>query len=237
MKKSKILIVEDEILIANTISRYLNSKDYEVTGIAISYEEALELLKNDQPDLALLDIRLNGNKTGIDVAHYIRENLSIPHIYLTSQYDAAALQAAMPTFPSGYLNKPMQKETLHSTIEIALFNFSQNKKTEEGQILTLSSGSEKHKVSANNIIYMQSDHIYIKVFLKSPKQILLVRKTMKAMKEELPSKTFIQPNRSCIVNTKYIESWDSKMLKVEGTEISISRNNKDAIITKLEQNS
>ena len=151
MKKSKILIVEDEILIANTISRYLNSKDYEVVGIAISYEESIALLNNQQTDLALLDIRLNGEKTGIDVAHYIKDNLKIPHIFLTSQYDSLALEAAKSTFPSGYLSKPMQKETLHSTIEIALFNYQQTKVEDQEQILTLTSGSEKHKVSTNKV--------------------------------------------------------------------------------------
>ena len=88
MNNLKVLIVEDEVLIAETIRMYLEELNYIVTAICISYEEAIETFHLNTPDLGLLDIRLFGSKSGIDVAHY----LYIPvnkhqYVFLTSQFD------------------------------------------------------------------------------------------------------------------------------------------------------
>ena len=120
---SKILIVEDEIIIADSIKRYLTQMGYDITGIAISYEQALDILGEVKPDIILLDIHLNGRKTGIDLANYIRTNLHIPYIYLSAQISSDVFHAAKLTRPSGFINKPIQKETLYTTIEIALYNY------------------------------------------------------------------------------------------------------------------
>ena len=104
MLRYRTLIVEDEIIIADTIKRYLQKQGHEVVGTAISYEEATEIYKKEQPDIALLDIRLSGSKTGIDVAHFIQEqNDATPFIFLSSQLDSRSINAAKQTYPSGYL--------------------------------------------------------------------------------------------------------------------------------------
>jgi DNA-binding response OmpR family regulator len=92
MKPNQILIVEDEILIADTIERYLTRQGYWVMGSAISCEEAETLYLRQTPDLALLDIRLSGSRTGIDFAHFIRKQARpAPFIYLTSQLDRRSI--------------------------------------------------------------------------------------------------------------------------------------------------
>jgi len=236
MAKSKILIVEDEIIIAGTIQRYLKRMDFDVVGIVISYEEAIEVLKSKKVDLALLDIRLSGTKTGIEVAKYIKSNLDIPHIYLTSQLNPVTLQAAKETFPAGYLSKPIQKESLYATIEIALFNYQQkvNLAPLLSPIITLTSNGENYKTRIEDILYIKSEHVYANVYLKENKRPLLVRKSLKLLKEELPQKQFVQPHRSYLVNIDCISSWDKNSITVEtATTIAISRNNKDAILTIL----
>ena len=96
----KVLIVEDEPLIAKNIGMYLNNNDYEVAGIAYDPEDAFYQLKRQQPDFAILDINLESDKTGIDVAEYINRNNFIPFIYLTSYSDKETIEKAKLTNPS-----------------------------------------------------------------------------------------------------------------------------------------
>lgn len=118
----KILIVEDEPLIAKNIGMYLNNNDYEVAGIAYDPEDAFYQLKKQQPDFAILDINLESEKTGIDVADYINRNNFIPFIYLTSYSDKETIEKAKQTNPAGFIVKPFNEKTLYATIEIALSN-------------------------------------------------------------------------------------------------------------------
>jgi DNA-binding NarL/FixJ family response regulator len=118
----KVLIVEDEPLIAKNIGMYLNNNDYEVAGIAYDPDDAFYQLKKQQPDFAILDINLESDKTGIDVADYINRNNFIPFIYLTSYSDKETIEKAKQTNPSGFIVKPFNEKTLYATIEIALSN-------------------------------------------------------------------------------------------------------------------
>lgn len=118
----KVLIVEDEPLIAKNISMYMNNNDYEVAGIAYDADEAFHLLKQQQPDIAILDINLEDDKTGIDIAEHINRNNFIPFIYLTSYSDRETIEKAKETGPAGFIVKPFNENTLYATIEIALAN-------------------------------------------------------------------------------------------------------------------
>lgn len=122
MSGIKVLIVEDEPLIAKNIGMYLNNNDYEVAGIAYDPDEAFHQLKQQQPDFAILDINLESDKTGIDVADYINKNNFIPFIYLTSYSDKETIEKAKQTNPSGFIVKPFNEKTLYATIEIAMAN-------------------------------------------------------------------------------------------------------------------
>lgn len=118
----KILIVEDEPLIAKNIGMYLNNNDYEVSAIAYDPEEAMFQLKKQPPDLAILDINLESEMDGIDIAEYINSNNFIPVIYLTSYSDKDTIDRAKKTNPAGFIVKPFNEKTLYATIEIALSN-------------------------------------------------------------------------------------------------------------------
>ena len=118
----KILIVEDEPLIAKNISKYLNNNDFEVSGIAYDVEEAQFHLRRQPPDFVILDINLESEKDGIDLAQLINKNFNIPFVYLTSYSDKETLERAKRTNPAGYIVKPFNEKTLYATIEIALAN-------------------------------------------------------------------------------------------------------------------
>ncbi|MBK7697083.1 MAG: response regulator transcription factor [Saprospiraceae bacterium] len=122
--KVRVLIVEDEPLIAENLAMYLNNNDYEVAGIAYDFEEGMLSLKEGKPDIVLLDINLEGKQDGIDLGKYIHEKLGIPFVFLSSYSDKNTLDRLKQVQPSGYLVKPFHEKTLLTTLEISLANFA-----------------------------------------------------------------------------------------------------------------
>ncbi|MEQ1743870.1 MAG: response regulator transcription factor [Saprospiraceae bacterium] len=126
MTTIRVLIVEDEPLIARNIAMYLRNHDYEVSGIAHDPEEALYQLKRNPPDFAILDINLEAELDGIHLGEHINRHCFIPFVYLTSYSDKATLDRAKQTSPFGFIVKPFNEKTLYATIEIALANHAAN---------------------------------------------------------------------------------------------------------------
>lgn len=125
MSEIRVLIVEDEPLIAEDIADFLDSVDYSISAIAHNVEDALHQLSSNCPDIAILDVNLGEEKDGISIAETIKEKYKIPFIFLTSYSDKSTLDRAKHTHPMGYIVKPFEERNLVSTLEIALFNFSQ----------------------------------------------------------------------------------------------------------------
>ncbi|MEP7324104.1 MAG: response regulator transcription factor [Saprospiraceae bacterium] len=121
----KILIVEDEPLVAEHISRYLNSADFIVSGIAHDDEEARHLLKTFTPDAIILDINLDGDTDGIQLADFINKQYHLPFLFLTSYADRDTLERAKKVEPWGYIVKPFNEKTIQASLEIAISNFAQ----------------------------------------------------------------------------------------------------------------
>lgn len=119
--KAKILVVEDERIIASGIKKDLESMGYVVVDIASSGMEAIEKAGIKQPNLVLMDIVLKGSMDGIDAAHEIINRYDIPIIYLTAYADEEILERAMITEPYGYLIKPFNDSELKANIEMALY--------------------------------------------------------------------------------------------------------------------
>lgn len=116
----KILIVEDEPIIAEDLSLILEKAGYRVVGIANDGSRALDLLHSQSPDLALLDIALDSGMSGIEIAKVINEKYEIPFIFITSFSDKHTLEQAKDVYPDGYIVKPFKKRDILANIEIAL---------------------------------------------------------------------------------------------------------------------
>jgi DNA-binding NarL/FixJ family response regulator len=124
MNEIRVLIVEDEPIIAEHISVYLNNNDFMVSGIAYDDEEAKKQLKYNTPDAVLLDINLESETDGIAIAAHINASYKIPFIFLTSYADRETLDRAKAVEPSGYIVKPFNEKTLLASLEIAISNFA-----------------------------------------------------------------------------------------------------------------
>lgn len=124
MTELKILIVEDEPVIAENIAVYLNTGDFVVSAIAYDDEEAKKQLLQNTPDAVLLDINLDSDEDGIAIAEYINKNFALPFLFLTSYSDKETLDRAKAVEPWGYIVKPFNEKSLLASLEIAISNFA-----------------------------------------------------------------------------------------------------------------
>jgi len=121
MNNSRILVVEDEPIVALDLQRRLENMGYHVPAVAASGEEALASADLAAPDLVLMDINLEGEMDGVETAERIRTHHRVPGIYLTAYSNDQTLERAKVTEPYGYLLKPFDERELQTTIEIALY--------------------------------------------------------------------------------------------------------------------
>ncbi|MGO4881487.1 MAG: response regulator [Bryobacteraceae bacterium] len=132
MNKRRILLVEDEKVVAADIQECVKGLGYDVVGTAGTGAEALRLAVNTAPDLVLMDIKLQGAIDGIDVAGALYDQLKVPVVYLTAHADAEILERAKLTAPSGYVLKPFDDRTLRTAIEIAFDRHRRERQLIEG---------------------------------------------------------------------------------------------------------
>lgn len=124
MPKIKILIVEDDAIIAHDIRQCLEALDYQVTSNVYSAEDAYASIENDPPHLIILDINLGKGLDGISIGEKLRDHYNIPFVYLTAFGGNQIIERAKQTQPMGYLIKPFKEKDLYAAIEVALYNYS-----------------------------------------------------------------------------------------------------------------
>lgn len=245
MGKIKILVVEDELIIADNICEILEELGYEVLEPAVSYTEALEILAEEKPDLALLDIQLAGRRDGIDLAWKIRDNYDIPFIFLTSNADAATVERAKKVSPPAYLLKPFNKNDLYTSIEIALYNYSENKEgrvTEKEETkavedivlkdaLFIKHKQSFEKVKFEDILFLKSEHVYVNVV--TVHQQYLIRGSLSKLIKRVPN-YFFKIHRSYIVNLNAIDSISFINLKIGKHELPFGKGYRAELLNKID---
>lgn len=232
MEKSKILVVEDEVIIADDICRNLEELGYLVTEPAISYTEALTVLENEKPDIALLDIQLSGKKTGIDIANKINESYQIPFIFLTANSDTDTVSKVKDVKPNAYLVKPFSKDELYTSIEIAIHNFRSKQENEvrEKSIFIKEKGLYT-KIDFDDILYIKSSHVYIEIFLRT-KQKIVIRTSLTEILKKLDA-SFVRVHRGYIINVNHIKQLNANTVQLLDVELPVGNTYKDLIIEKL----
>ena len=125
---TRILIVEDEMIIAEDVRAILKSLDYKVLGVASSGEQALEMVQDNPPDLALMDIKISGPMNGIETSKRIRSMYDIPVVFLTAYADPDTMERVKETQAYGFIVKPSNRQTIQGTIELALYKHGMDSK-------------------------------------------------------------------------------------------------------------
>ena len=133
MSQIRILIVEDEAIVAMDLRLRLEALGYEITNTVASGEEAIETIEADRPALVLMDIMLRGELDGIETSEIVRARFGLPVIFVTAYADPATLERAKITEPFGYVLKPFDDRELQGHIEIALYKHRSEKRLRESQ--------------------------------------------------------------------------------------------------------
>jgi len=208
----KILIVEDEVLIADYIKDILENNGCKNITMAHSVKEARDKMRDWQPDIILMDINLEGNLEGISLSQEKNEDAQI--IFITGQTDSKTVEDALKISPQSYLTKPIREVDLLTAIKIII-----NKK--QKQYVFVKDGYDDIKLKLNDIIYIQSDKNYLDIITTNTK--FTIRNTLLDFSKELPS-SFKQIHRSIFVNSDFIDKISSDELFAKGYKLPISRN-------------
>ena len=227
MSGAKILIVEDEVIIAEHIKDYLTSFGMNEVFLAHTKSIAIQAIDFIKPDLVLLDLHLETPLDGIELAKYIDSTRKIPYIFITANADRLVIQEAVQTTAAAYISKPVKKNDLFAAVQIAL---KSNVSLEEKCLLVKDSGSAL-RVPLNEILYIESNGNYIDIHTK--KQKIISRQSLEWAEDQLPDHHFIRVHRSFIVNIKSVLRTTVRSLFIGEIEIPISRTNASKIMEYL----
>jgi DNA-binding LytR/AlgR family response regulator len=244
----KVLIVEDEIILAHDIRYRLTDMNYEVVGIAPSVEKAVALLQEKTVDFIMIDIILKGEKDGIDLAEIINESYQLPFIFLTSNADSSLLKRAQKVRPYAYILKPFNDRQVKIAIELALMNFSnatpgknvfesEEVSTEESQVLQIKDSlflKKNHhfvRVALADILFIEADNNYCTVYTKSERFVYAV--VMKKIESQLPTDNFIRTHRSYIVNIQQVDGFEGNLLFLDTHKIPVSKSQKEHVFRRF----
>ena len=248
MANFKILIVEDELIVAKDIQHNLERLGYDVIGIASEMEESLQLVGEKEPDVVLMDIMLRNGESGIDIANAIRKDFKIPVIFLTAYADVATIEKAKKAESYGYILKPFKSVDLQTTIELAIYKHAKELEVEKerdilanyiDQVETVSNdvfvrtSNKLIKLKKEHILYVEALKDYVIVHLKNQKYTL--HTTMKDIESKLGNKDFIRIHRSFIVQMDKVESIELPNLRLEGESqlLPIGGSYKDELFSRI----
>ena len=236
----KIAIVEDELIIAEKIKHILAGIGYTICDPVTNFDEALAMIVNEKPDLLLLDVNLNGEKDGIDIARKVNEQYHIPYIFLTAYSDGATIERAKAVKPLAYLVKPFTKEELFASIEIAFNNYrmlknvqeNNHSKTKSRDFVFLRESHRFIKVAFSDIAFIESRENYV-IIHSGTKKDTFIRSTFSDFLAELPPDQFCRVHRSFAVQTNLIEDIEPTEIIVAGYKVPASSSYRAALFAQL----
>ena len=244
MSRVKILVVEDELMVAAHLCMILEDYGYEPIDANGSKENAIQLLNSEKPDIAILDINLYNKPEGIEIGAYIKQHLSIPFIFLTSNSDKETINSAKQVNPAAYLIKPFNEDDIFAAIEVALANASAGGNdpidlTGEVQIplfsdyIFIKHNNRYIKTPIKEITHIKSGDKYVELFLADNSHYLL-RSTLESIISKLSNYRFIRVHKSYALNPLFLEQIDGTCVIVNKMEIPLGRAYKENLIKLID---
>jgi DNA-binding LytR/AlgR family response regulator len=239
VEKISILIVEDEIMIAEDIAMRLEEMGYEVSAIIDNVDETVHWLEENQTDILLVDISLHGSKSGIDLARVINERFNLPFVFLTSLSSDTIVRMARNVNPAAYLLKPFNDRQVKVSIDMALQNFYGEDKVSETepapdqesphqnlvlrmpQCLFLKKNTSYQKVAFNDILWLEAESNYTLIHTKDEKYTYSM--VLKSFEDKLPEDTFLRVHRSFIVNISNVTGIEGNSLLIGDSQIPVAK--------------
>lgn len=238
----KIVLVEDDWIIAKEISYSLQDLGFDVAQTFDTGEEALSKIKEISPDIVLLDIHLAGTLTGIDVGKKLKEEHNIPFIFLTALADTQTIEKAKLVDPYAYLVKPVSAQSLYSTIEITLHNASRKKIDSPAlppmlENLTIDDGifvkanKRLEKIMLRDILWVEAHDIYAMIFTVTAKYLL--NSSLKVIEEKFPAAKFVRVHRSYIINLDKVDAIEESDLIINKQPIPVGKTYRENLMKRL----
>ncbi len=233
---TNILIVEDEPIIADDIKATLIELGYKVAGIVNNGKDTLNTLLEHEIDLILMDISIEGDMDGIQVAQKINQIHDIPIVFLTSYYDQATLDRAKKTQPAGYIVKPFDEKDLKVNIEIALAKKQKLKLTQQKNFnadkFFIRENKELLSIDLSEINWIEAFDNY--AYIHSIKGKHLISHTLKSIEDKLADKGFVRIHRSHLVNFNKITSVSEGFIYIEDKHLPLGKSYKQDFYNQLE---
>lgn len=229
IRKVKVLIVEDEVLVAKDIKMQLEELDYEVCQIATRADEAMRAMEIHIPDLILMDINIDGPFDGIETAEKIRLINETPIIFLTDLRDRETFDRAKMIGPAVFLNKPFNEYELGRHIDLAVHNASGKVVTEDDEGATrflkdffwVKDGVSQKKKPIQDILWIKADGAYCEVVTAEKNHKL--SKNMREINDLLDNPIFTKVHKSYIVNIERVTEMKGSSLRINENEIPIGK--------------
>lgn len=218
MNATRILIVEDEILIAEDLKDTLNNLGYHEIEMAHDKSTAIDKIKRFEPHVVLLDIRLENETDGLEIGTYMAQNSSIPFIYITAHSDVAMVREILKTQPAGYITKPVKKSDLFASIGVVL----ENGRKKEGNTISIKDGYSTILIDEGSILYVEAEGNYLNIICENKKYV--ARQSMDSFQEELNKDMFYKIHRSYLINIDHITKYSRKEVQIGEVRLPVSRN-------------
>lgn len=238
----KVLIVEDEELYADKMEMQLDKLGYQHLATVDNSQAAFAILEKERPDLILMDVNIEGEYDGIELADKIHQTRNIPILFITSLEDDRTFKRAKRTNPIGFLAKPFNEIQLRRTVEL-IINQLENKteKTDDSEETVfqkdhffIKNNQQLEKVFFNDIVYLEADGRYTKVITKKKKHLL--RTSLQDLIARLGKQQFVQTHRSYALNLKLVTNVDlfEYMVYLGDFHVPLSKRSKDNFLKLLE---
>jgi DNA-binding LytR/AlgR family response regulator len=234
MGKIKVLVVEDSQLIAEDIAFKLSKHHFEVMEIFDKGEDALDFLKQHEPDLVLMDIKLAGAMDGISTAYIINHTYEVPIIYLSDLGDAETIHRAKQTRPSNYLTKPFNEADLVRSIDLAFSNFSMEPPASGNKNrnhIFIKNDNTFVRISLNDIVFLHADRSYCNIVTADKTYVQSI--SMNHVFDQINNKNFVRIHRSHIININKITAIEGNMIKLGKHMVEMSKSMREELIGRL----
>lgn len=232
---------------ADKMEMQIDKLGHELFAVVDNSDDALAALQDEQPNLILMDVNIEGEYDGVELTDMIHQQWPVPVLFITSLHDDATFRRISRTNPVGYIMKPFSDAQLKHSIDLVLKQLAMTQQAQDAQYEVQTNTSKEteeyifikkrnqlDKVKITDIFYVEADGRYCQIYTQDQKY--LIRMSLKAISERLDPKAFIQTHRSFIVNMHKVKSVDleNDVVVLESMHVPLSRREKERVLETLD---
>lgn len=234
--KVKVLVVEDEVIVAEELVQLLQIEGYEVIGRATDAAQALQLCRQNPPDIALLDINIDGDRNGITLANELTKLQEMAIIFLTAYDDKKYIKQAAELNAHSFIIKPFQSKSLLASVRmaaesLAMDNHASEEKVLLGDRIFIKTGDRFHKVMIDDVTYGEAVGSYTKLRINGEYTTIAIN--LKKFMDRITSPLFVRVHRSYVINISKVDSINGNTIYMGKHQIPMSSSYREQLLNKI----